>query len=314
MTMRRAVGVRAFAGPESLEVVELPVAEPGPQEVLIRVAAAAINPTDTGFWSGRFQSRLTWDPPYVPGMDAAGTIEAVGSEVEGLQLGDAVMAAVSPMRPEGGAYTELLTVPATQVIAVPDGVGLHEAATLPMNGLTAKVALDLLDLRPGQTLGVTGAAGVLGSYTIAMAADRGLRVVADAKPDDEELVRSAGADQVLPRGDDIGERMRSATDGGVDGLLDAALQGRAAMAGVRDGGRMVAVRRVELEAERSITLRHVLVVEHLDDRDGLELLRELAGRGLLPLRVAGRHAPEDAPEAHRRFAAGGVRGRLLITF
>ena len=314
MAVRRAVGVHEFAGPESLEVVEVPVAEPGPADVLLRVAAAAINPTDTGYWSGRYADRLSWKPPYIPGMDAAGTVEAVGSDVGSLSVGDEVMAAVSPLRPEGGAYTELLTVPAAQVIAIPDGASLHEAATLPMNGLTAKVALDLLDLQRGQTLGVTGAAGVLGGYTIALAAERGLRVIADAKPADEELVRGFGADVVLPRGDDIGARMRAATDGGVDGLVDAAVQGQAAIAAVRDGGRFLSVRRSEVEPERGITMERVWVFGHLDDREGLELLREMAGRRALSLRVAGTYPPEEAAAAHRRFAEGGVRGRLLLTF
>jgi NADPH2:quinone reductase len=113
MATRRAVGLMEFGGPEVLQVVEMPAVQPGPGEVAIRVAAAAVNPTDTLLRSGT--GRIpTWDPPYVPGMDAAGTVETVGAGVD-LPVGTVVMAAVSPRRPDGGAYSERMTVQASQV-------------------------------------------------------------------------------------------------------------------------------------------------------------------------------------------------------
>lgn len=310
---RRAVGVTEFGGPEALRLVEVPVVEPGGADVRMRVHAAAVNPTDTALRSGAYAGRLAGEPPFVPGMDAAGVVERAG-ELTGFRPGDEVMAVADPTRPHGGTYTELLTVPAASVAPIPDGATLAQAATLPMNGLTAKAALDVLRLEPGETLGVTGAAGVLGGYAVALGHRLGLRVVADARPDDEDLVRSFGAHEVVPRGDDVGAAMRAVAPGGVDGLLDAAVQRAQALAGVRDGGRMVSVRRSDIAAERDIEVRTVLVLDHLDDRAGLELLHDLAGDGTLALRVAGSYAPADAAAAHRRFAAGGVRGRLLLRF
>ena len=314
MQTRRAVGMTEFGGPEVLQVVEVPVAGMGPDDVLIRVTVAAVNPTDAGLRSGANRDRLTWDPPYVPGMDAAGTIHAVGAAVGGLAVGDHVMAAVAPARPAGGAYTELLTVPAAQVIETPDGATLEQAATLPMNGLTAKVVHDVADLGPGATFGVTGAAGVLGSYAIAIAKHRGLHVVADAAPDDAALVSGFGADEVVARGDDVGDRFRDVTDGGVDALLDAALLHDMALPGIRDGGHLISIRPFGGTTERGIRNDLVRVADHLADRDGLTLIRDLAGSGAIQLRVAGRFPPEQAPDAHRRFAEGGVRGRFLLTF
>lgn len=313
MPLRHAVGVLEFGGPEVLQVVEVPVVEPGGADVLIRVRAAAVNPTDIGLRSGAHRTRLSGEPPYIPGMDAAGVVERAG-ELTGFRPGHRVMAVVSPMRPGGGAYTELLTVPAAQVAPVPDGATLEQSATLPMNGLTAKVALDMLRLEPGQTFGVTGAAGVLGGYAVALGRHLGLRVIADAGPDDGDLVRGFGAHEVVPRGGGIGAAMRAVVDGGVDGLLDAAVQREAALAAVRDGGRMVAVRRGEVTSERGIDVQTVRVFDHLDDRAGLELLHDLAGDGTLALRVAGTFRPDEAADAHRRFAEGGVRGRFLISF
>ena len=311
MTTRRAVGFMQPGGPDVLQVVEMPVAEPGPGEVAVRVAAAAVNPTDIGMRSGAY-GRPTWDPPYVPGMDAAGTVEAVGPGVD-IEVGTPVMAVVAPRRPEGGAYAERITVPATQVIGIPQGVTVEQAATLPMNGLTAKITHDALDLQPGQTFGVTGAAGVLGGYAIA-ALHRGLRVIADAKPEDEALVRSFGAHEVIARGDSVGERMRDATGDGVDGLLNAAPLGGEVLAGVRDGGQVAAVRAFNGESERGIRIHRIMVFKHLGDNDGLALVRDLASRGEIALRVAGVFAPEEAADAHRRFEQGGVRGRFIITF
>lgn len=310
---RRAVGFVRFGEPEVLEVVELPADPPGPGEVTIQVAAAAVNPTDTVLRAGR-GGTPDWDPPYVPGMDAAGSVAAVGDGVD-LAVGTKVMAAATPRRPAGGAYTERLTVPAAQVIGIPDGVTVEQASTLPMNGLTAKVALDALDLRPGQTFAVTGAAGVLGGYAIALAVHQGLRVVADASADDEALVRSFGAHEIVERGDGVGARIRAVSRGtGVDGLLDGSVQNAEVLPAVRDGGRIAAVRRFRAEPERNITVHQIMVAHHLDDRDGLTLLRDLAASGDIALRVAGTYPARDAAQAHRRFEQGGVRGRLVITF
>jgi NADPH2:quinone reductase len=310
--MARAVAIPEPGGPEVLQVIDREVRGPEAGEVRISVAAAAVNPTDTAL---RQRGDPQLDPPWVPGMDAAGVVESVGEGVDRLGVGDEVMAAVAPRRPEGGAQSELLVVPAASVVPIPERVSLHEAATLPMNGLTALLSLELLDLRPGQTLAVTGGAGLLASYTIAIAKERGLRVVADAKPDDEELVRSFGADVVLPRGDRFPAAVRDVAPGGADGLLDTALLKRAAFPALRDGGVMVPVRGWDAgEAEREIDIRPVLVYTILERTDWLLELRELASRGLLALRVAGEYPPERAPDAHRAMDAGGLRGRALIVF
>ena len=163
-----------------LEVAELPAPQPGPGEVRIRVAAATVNPTDIGFRAGRQASphlaAMGVHPRYVPGMELAGVVDAAG----------------------GGAQAELVVVPSASVTRVPAGTSLEAAATLPMNGLTVRLALDLLALRPGQTLGVTGA---VGGYAVQLGANEGLRVIAIAGLGDEALVRGLGAAVFIPRGD-----------------------------------------------------------------------------------------------------------------
>jgi NADPH2:quinone reductase len=310
--MARAVGIPEAGGPEVLAVIERPVREPGADEVRIAVAAAAVNPTDIGL---RAMGADGIDPPWTPGMDASGTIEAIGPGVDRLAVGDAVMAAVSPRRPEGGAQAALLVVPAASAVRIPDGATLEEAATLPMNGLTAMRGLEFLDLAAGETLAVAGGAGLLASYVIALAHERGLRVIADAEAGEEELVRGFGADVVIARSDDFAGAVRGVEPDGVAAVYDTALLNDAAFGAIRDGGGLVVVRGWHGgEAPRAIQVHPVFVREVLERTEWLDELRRLASEGRLQLRVAGRFAPEQAAEAHRLMDAGGLRGRALITF
>ncbi len=203
----RAVGITRFGGPEVLHVVELPDPEAGPGEVRIRVRAAAVNPTDTQLRSGARAERLKdVPPPHVPGMDVAGVLEQIGAGVvTELEVGDRVMAIVLPLGTRGG-YAERVVVPAESVVRAPRGTTDVEAATLPMNGLTARLALDQLALRPGQTLAVTGAAGAVGGYAVQLGTAEGLRLVADASAVDEPFVHELGASTVVRRGEDCSRR------------------------------------------------------------------------------------------------------------
>jgi len=306
----RAVVITEPGGPEVLQLADLPVPEPGENGIRIAVKAAAVNPTDVGLR----QRGGAGEPPWIPGMDAAGVVDSVGAGVDRLRAGEEVMAAVSPRRPEGGAQAEMIVVPAASVAPIPDGATLPQAATLPMNGLTAMRGLEMLGLSHGQTLAVSGGAGLLGSYVIPLAKERGLRVIADAKPEDDGLVRSFGADEVVPRGDRFNEAIRALAPDGVDGLYDTALLGRQAFPAIRDGGGMVAVRGWEGEAERGITVHAVMVAAVLERTEWLEELRRLASDGRLQLRVAREYPPEQAGEAQRVMDAGGLRGRAVIVF
>ena len=309
----RAVVITEPGGLEVLGVADRPVRDAGPDEVRIAVKAAAVNPTDIGLRERGAGDSLT--PPWVPGMDAAGTVESVGEGVDRVSVGEQVMAAMSPRRPEGGAQAELVVVPAASVVAIPRGATLQQAATLPMNGLTARLGLQLLGLEAGQTLAVSGGAGLLASYAIALAKVSGLRVIADAQPTDQELVRSFGADVVVPRGEGFSAAVREAAAGGVDALFDTALLGQAAFPALRDGGAMAVVRGWDDSTpERGIEIRQIAVVSVLERTDWLQELRELASDGRIALRVAGEYPPEQAAEAQRLMAAGGLRGRTVIVF
>jgi NADPH:quinone reductase-like Zn-dependent oxidoreductase len=247
-------------------------------------------------------------------MDAAGVIEEIGEGVStDLKPGDHVMAIVVPTGSHG-AYSERIVVPAESVCRVPSGASDVEACTLPMNGLTARLALDTLALRAADTLGVTGAAGAFGGYVVQLGKAMGLKVVADAATSDRQLVLDLGADVVVMRGEDAPRRMREEVPDGVHGLVDGALMDDAVIDAVRDGGRVVTVRGYRGTEARGVTFHPVFVREYARERGKLEELRQLVEDGRVTLRVAGTFQPEDAAEAHRLLEAGGVRGRMVIEF
>ncbi|MCZ7421892.1 MULTISPECIES: NADP-dependent oxidoreductase [unclassified Micromonospora] len=326
----RAVGLHEFGGPEVLRVIELPEPHAGPGEVRVRVHAAAVNPSDILLRSGVHASALAGVPgPYVPGMDVAGVVDEIGpGTVTDLSVGDRVMAMLLPVTPtaegtlenSGGGYVEYVVRPASWVVRAPAGVSHEAAATLPMNGLTALLALDQLALAPGSTLAVVGAAGALGGYLVQMASNAGLTVVADAAPADEALVRESGAAIVVARGAEVVNGIRAHFPDGVDAVADVALLGTRLFNVVRDGGTLIQVRQADepggyqAASTRGITVLTPFVPDYAGRTDKLDKIRRLAEAGVLIPRVAKTLPAAEAPDAHRRFAAGGVRGRLVLTF
>jgi NADPH2:quinone reductase len=310
----RAVGVTEFGGPDALHLVDVPEEHAGPGQVRLRVTAAAVNPTDTyavlGAYAGRDPVK---QPPWVPGMDVAGEVDEVGEGVDHVAVGDRAMGIVLPTGAHGG-YCESLLLPADSVVRAPVGASDVEASTLPMNGLTARLALDTLGLRPGQVVAVTGAAGGFGGYVVQLAKADGLTVVADASEADEPLVRDLGADVVVRRGDDVAERFRELFPDGVDGLADGAVMDALVLPAVRDGGAVTTVRGYRGDGQERVTVTPVLVRRVAQDRAALDRLREQAEQGVLTLRVARALPAEQAAEAHRLLARGGRRGRLVLTF
>ena len=293
-----------------LGVIERPDREPGAGEVRIRVRYAAVNPTDVGL--RRHGSDAP--PPWIPGMDAAGEIESVGDGVQRLAPGELVMAACTPRRPDGGAQSALLVVPEASVVPIPGRSTLAAAATLPMNGLTALLGLELLGLSPGDTLAVTGGAGLLASYVISLAKEHGLEVIADAQPAEAQLVRGFGADVVVERSENFSRTVRAVHPDGVAGVYDTALLNGAALGAIRDDGGLAVVRGWEGPSERGIEIHRVMVATVLQRTGWLEDLGELAGDGRIQLRPLDEYPPERAAEAQARMESGGLRGRVLIAF
>ncbi|MFF8770524.1 alcohol dehydrogenase catalytic domain-containing protein [Kitasatospora sp. NPDC015120] len=309
----RAVVVRRFGGPEVLELAEVAVPEPGPGQVRVRVAAAAVNPVDAVTRSGVLTEAGLMAPRETVGIgwDVAGTVERLGPGVTGFAVGDEVIGLRDRLDVPLGSYADALVLDATALAPAPPGVTAVEAATLPLNGLTALQALDLLDLPAGATLLVTGAAGAVGGFAVQLAARRGLRVVALAGEQDAAPLRELGAEWHVPRdAPDPAAEVRALVPGGVDGALDAALLGVTALGAVRNRGSFVAV----AAGAAPLGLRGIRVAHVWVTADGAALagLAALAARRELALRVADTLPLERAAAAHRRLVRGGLRGRLVL--
>jgi NADPH:quinone reductase-like Zn-dependent oxidoreductase len=183
-----------------------------------------------------------------------------------------------------------------------------------MNGLTAILGLEMLGLAPGETLAVSGGAGLLASYVIPLAKDGGLTVIADARPEETELVRGYGADVVVQRSDDFSAAVRAVEPDGVAAVYDTALLNERACGAIRDGGGLAVVRGWDGPAGRGISVHKVWVFSVLDRTDWLRKLASMVSEGRITLRPLETFPPERAADAHARMDAGGLRGRVMIAF
>lgn len=314
--LMRAVGLTEFGGPEVLKIVDLPEPRPGPREVRIRVRAAAVNPTDITFRTGGRAAQLADRPaPYVPGMDVAGVVDMLGEDTDGrLAVGDSVIAFVIPMGPHGGTYAEQVVVGEASVVHAPRGAGFAEASTLLLNATAARLSLDALALPRGSTVAVVGGAGAVGGYSIQLAKAEGLTVLAVAASNDAALVRGLGADVVVGRSDGIGAQVRGQLPSGVPGLIDGAAIDARALPAVADGGGLATLKGWGGPTERGIVIHPISSFASAADTALFDRLRRQVEEGRLTLRVAEVLPAREAAEAHRRLAAGGVHGRLVLDF
>jgi NADPH:quinone reductase-like Zn-dependent oxidoreductase len=300
-TFRTAV-VRTPGGPDSIELIDVPVMEPGPGEVRVRIAAAPVNPVDLGVADGVFHAMNLVDQPEHTGLgwDFAGTVVAAGPAVD-LGVGIRVAGLVTGFDRDFGTYAEQLVVSAADLAVVPDGLDLVAASTVPLNGLAAAQIVDLLGDAPAHRdrLLVTGAAGAVGGYVASLAQDRGWRVTGLARAEDEEFVRGLGAD------------FTTQAEPGWDAVADGAVLQERGLALVRDGGTFVGVRPgAEPATERDITV--AAVVTHPDGPRLGDLLARTAS-GELPARMHAVVPLDQVADAHRAVAKAGVRGRYVLT-
>ncbi|MFF2409767.1 alcohol dehydrogenase catalytic domain-containing protein [Streptomyces sp. NPDC058092] len=299
-TFRTAV-VRVPNGPDSIEVIDVPVVEPGPGQVRVAVAAATVNPTDLGVAAGFFHSLgLVQQPEHTGlGWEFAGVVDAAGPGVE-LAVGTRVAGLVVGFDRDYGTYAEQIVVAATDAVPVPEDLDLPAAATVPLNGLAAAQVVDLLGDAPagaGRLL-VTGAAGAVGANVAVLARERGWQVTGLARADDEEFVRGLGAG------------FTADAESGWDAVVDAAQLNDEAVKLVRDGGSYVGLRPgLAPAAERGISTAALFTVS---DSARIADLLARAAAGELPARVHAVVSLDQAADAHRATAKGGLRGRYII--
>lgn len=323
----RAITQTSPGGPETLVLGELPDPQPGPGEVLVQVAATAVNRADL------LQRQGFYPPPPgasdVIGLECSGTVAALGEGVTGWAVGDRVCALLA-----GGGYAEQVVVPAGQVMPVPDGVDLVTAAALPEVACTVWSNVFMVaGLRPDEAFLVHGGAGGIGTFAIQLAARSGARVFATAgSPDKLERCRELGAERAISyRDEDFVEVLREATDGrGADVVLDnmgakylarnvdvLADEGRLVIIGMQGGAK------AELNIGQLLSKRGAVIATALRSRplEGKARICASVVEHVWPLVADGSVTPvvsavlplAEAGDAHRLIEDGDNVGKVLLT-
>lgn len=300
----KAVRFHEYGGPEVLRHEDVERPEPGPGEVLVRVAGTSFNGVDGNIRAGFMQGPIPVSLPHVPGLDVAGTVEATGERVIGFL----------PMTGDG-ASSEYVVAPRDVLSPAPASIPLADAAAIPVVGLTAWQALfDHAGLTAGQRIAVNGAAGAVGGFAVQLAHEVGAYVIAVAGPGAEERLRERGADEVV---DHTTTDPVPALAEPVDVLLNlapvepeqlAALVGR-----VRDGG--VAVSTTVWMPTPSDEDREVRGIDLFvrSDTDQLAELVARIDRGELVVDVGERVALADLASVHERAGTGSLAGKVVVT-
>ncbi|OHV33876.1 MULTISPECIES: alcohol dehydrogenase catalytic domain-containing protein [Pseudofrankia] len=282
----------------TLQEVTLPPLGPG--DLRVRVTAASVDPVDTLFAGGPGRAIFGLTGTVGLGWSLTGVVTEIGADVTGFSVGDPVAAAHGNLAAPVRAHAEETVVPAAGAAPLPAGLDPVAAASLPLNALTAAQLVDRLGPAGGRTLLVTGAAGAVGGYAIALAAHAGWTVTGLARASDRDFVLRAGARALVTE-------LPGPT---FDAVVDGAVLHAAALAAIRDGGTFAGVTSASpASPERGI---EVGIVNVRPDSSRLADLLALAAGGVLELRVAGRVPLAEAASAYDKVAGGGQRGRWLL--
>ncbi|MEV0647425.1 NADP-dependent oxidoreductase [Phytomonospora sp. NPDC050363] len=308
MATMRAV----LPGPDGLAVGEVDRPEPGPVEVLVRVHAASVNPTDVKtVENGR---RMDGGAATTPGYDVSGVVEAVGAGVRLYRPGDEVFGMIRFPHP-GRAFADYVTAPPRHLALKPAGVDHVHAAALPLVSLTAWQALvDIASVQPGQRVLIHAAAGGVGHVAVQLAKELGAHVIGTASAAKHDFLRSLGADELIDyTATDFADVLE-----GLDVVVDTmgGDYGERSLSVLRDGGVLVNLLPpaspdlVDKAAARAIPAGFMLVEpDHADMRT----IARLAGSGKLRAETDTVLPLEEAQKAHDRVATGRARGKVVLT-
>ncbi len=319
----KAIRVHETGGPEKLQYQDVPVPEPGPGQVRIKVLAAGLNFIDVYFRTGLYKAAL----PFTPGMEAAGVVDAVSPDVKLVKVGERVAYAMNM-----GAYSEYSIVNAWQVVKLPQGVDFPEGAAAMLQGMTAHyLAYSTYPLRSGETALVHAAAGGVGLLLIQVAKIVGARVIGTVSTESKaELARAAGADHViLYEKEDFEAAVKQITDGrGVDvvydsvgkttfekGLNSLRRRGMMVLYG-QSSGPVPPVDLTILNPKGSLYVTRPSLAHYTATREELEwragdILSWMA-EGKLKLRIDRTYALRDAAEAHRALEGRKTAGKIIL--
>ena len=313
MSRMRAVVQHEFGGPEVLRLEDVEVPEPLPTEVQVRVGYAGVNPVDAKTREGASVAKAMGGFPITVGWDVAGTVSKVGVGVTRFAVGDRVYG--MPRFPRAcGAYAEYVTAPSRQLVAVPDNLGLAEAAAVPLPATTAyQIVTDVAAVTAGRTVLILGAAGSVGRFAVQIAKSRGARVVGTDGAGKLDDLAAIGADLALDyRTQDFADHV-----GDVDVVIDFVGGGdiKRAISVTRPGGLVVSVPSgdkdaLRAEAAASGVRLTGLIVE--PDRTALEYVSDHIAAGAITVPAPRVRDLTDVVAVHRELARGMVKTVLRV--
>lgn len=306
-TMMRAVRLHSFGGPDKLVYEDAPIPKPEPDELLVRVKGAGVNPVDASIREGRFGkgARL----PFAPGSDVAGIVEEVGEKVTKYKKGDEVFAYLALAR--GGAYAQYCIVKEAEAAPKPQRISFEEAAGVPLAGLTAWQALvDTAHIKPGQTVLIHGGSGGVGTMAIQIARSRGCRVIATASGKNQDVLRDMKADVAIDYETQKFEDQARNVDVVLD-MVGGQTRDRS-WACLKEGGTLVSI--VGQPDQQAAASHHVTAVGILVKPDGPELAQigELIDKSKIKPAPTQVMPLSEAAKAQTQAATRHTRGKIVL--
>ncbi len=302
----RAMAYETYGGTEVLTETRLPMPKLAPGEILVRVKCASVNPVDWKIMSGGLDALMDVVYPVVPGWDVAGTVERVGIDTPEFSVGDEVMAYARKDYVHGGTFAEYVSVPVRAAAAKPASLSWHEAAGLPLAGLTAYQLLTRLATGKDDTVLIHGAAGGVGSFGVQIARALGARVIGTASPRNHDRLRDLGCEPV-EYGDGLVDRVRALAPDGitvaadfVGGVLDVT------QAVLANGGRHASI------ADPTVLGAGGQWMWVRPDAEGLAELARLAGSGQLTVTVAKTFPLSELAAAFDFSQTGRAAGKIIL--
>ena len=311
----RAIALTEFD--KDIGLVDLPVPEPEPDEVLVRVHASSINPFDVAVAAGVLRGMMEYRFPTVVGRDFAGVVEKAGSAVSRFRAGDEVFGFVAKPVLRDGGWADYVTVEEGMIASKPRELDFLQAAALALAGSAALASVDAVRPSEGDVVLVAGATGGVGSFAVQIAARRGATVVATGHPEDKARLRELGASDVVEYAEgDLADRVRARHPQGVNALIDVVNHGDgfAPLADlIVSGGR--AATTLGVSAPEGLAGRNVALTTVMADASprAFSALAALAASGQLQVPVQRVYRLEEAPEGLAAMRQGGVRGKLGVS-
>jgi NADPH:quinone reductase len=307
----RAIAVESFeAGPV---LVDLPVPEPGPGEVLVKVDHTSLNGFDVAVAGGMVKDMMEHRFPVVLGKDSFGTVEAIGEGVSRVKVGDEVFGVLMRDYVGDGTFADFVVVPeAIGLTKIPSGLEQSIAGVLGLAGTAALASIEATEPSPGETMLIGGATGGVGSKAIQMAVARGAEVIATVKPGEEsDFVKGFGAQHTVDYTGDLPAQVRSIRPDGVHAAVHLAGDGTELADLVAVGGRFASTLGIGADQLGDRDL-HATAVVAMPTADVLDRLAGDVATGKLRVSVQRTYQLEDVPQAIEDYAKGSL-GKLAIT-